>query len=559
MNVDWRNRFGRRWITSVRNQGGSQNCWAFGMTALYEAMIRIEHLLWTRRSEGDAARGTGKQAWDLGNPGEASIFVERYGLADPDCFPWGTAASQYLATPHGPALHALPVSPTPDRSGRTMRIAEHALINLIDVSAKKQWIDLVGPMVVMITPPPDFGALRDGVYVPTIPGSGILHALLVVGFDDDGQYWIVKNSWGPGWGVGGFGKIGYAANLLEPAGFIGLRGTNPDPFAKRRHRTGVLIQSGSGGQRNNFELFIRQGMDVEHYYRDNAQAALPWIRVGQVRSGDPWRDTFGNDVLDCPAAVQSTFNRNYELVYRTTYHQLRHVYYDHTSGWWNDATIFGPRDPIGIPGFVQSNRGAPGDFEIVAVTPDGVAHHWTKHNSPPWTRTPGTWYERATFGGAFVHSGPSLVQSRLGVLRMWENGAENGTGEFHYVGTTATGTMEHWAFLGSSWTRLAVFGQDVTSAPCLIEGSYGMADESGIGNFELCVAVGQRIEHWWRHNGSQGSWIRSAIFGDAVRRVVGLIQSSFGTNLELIVERIDGRFQHYWRDGTGWHPGMIVI
>jgi hypothetical protein len=127
----------------------------------------------------------------------------------------------------------------------------------------------------------------------------------------------------------------------------------------------------------------------------------------------PWRQTFGDDVLDCPAAVQSTFNRNYELVLRTTYRYLRHVYYDHTSGWWSDMTIFGPEDPVGIPGFVQSNRGAPGDFEVVVVTPGGQAEHWTKHNSAPWTHRPGEWYLRERFGTGLGYGGPSLVQSRL--------------------------------------------------------------------------------------------------------------------------------------------------
>lgn len=242
MNVDWRDRFGQRWITSVRNQGGSQNCWAFAMTALYESMIRIEHSLWTRRSEGEAARGTGKQAWDLGNLGEAGIFVERYGLGDPDCFPWSESPVLYLAKPHGPELTALPISPTPDRSGRTMRISPGAMTSLVDVPQKKQWIDLVGPMAVMCRPPADFGSLRDGIYVPAIGDPGPAHALLVVGFNDDGGYWIVKNSWDTWWGVGGFGKVGYAANLLEPVGFTGIRGTNPDPWSKRRQRTGTLVQ-----------------------------------------------------------------------------------------------------------------------------------------------------------------------------------------------------------------------------------------------------------------------------------------------------------------------------
>lgn len=92
--VDWRNRFGRAWITSVRDQRSTNNCWAFAATALVEAMVRIEHLLWSSRSEGDMVHGVGKQSWDLGNLGEAITFVERNGLADPDCFPFGEAAAR---------------------------------------------------------------------------------------------------------------------------------------------------------------------------------------------------------------------------------------------------------------------------------------------------------------------------------------------------------------------------------------------------------------------------------------------------------------------------------
>lgn len=557
MNVDWRNRFGRNWITSVRSQGQSWNCWAFATTALYEAMIRIEHLLWTRRSEGDLARGTGKQAWDLGNIGEGTIFVERYGLADPDCFPWSESATLYTAKPHGPALSAMPLSPTPDRAGRTMRIAAGATTTLTDPAQKKQWIDLVGPMAVMIVPPVDFGALRSGIYTPTTTVTGGAHALLVVGFNDEERYWIVKNSWGDTWGVGGFGRVSYKAGLLETAAFVGLRGTNPDPWAKRRLRNGVLIQGGNGALHNNFEMFVKVGMNLEYWYRENAESRIPWKRVGFVRSTDPWRDTFHDDALDCPAALQSTFNRNFELVYRTTFRRLRHVYFDQAGGLWNDATIFGPIDPIGIPGFIQSNRGAPGDFEVIVVTQGGRAEHWTKHNSAPWTHPPGEWYLQERFGSTIMYGGPALVQSKLGAA----GSPENGSGGLHYVCTGTNGQMQHWRRPGpgvGSWSLLGTFGQNTTSAPCMIEGTYGAGNEMGVGNFELCVAVGNQIEHWWRHNASQGPWNRSAVFGADVRRVIGLIQSTYATNLEVIAERTDGRYQHYWRDASGWHTGVII-
>ncbi|MCA1570030.1 MAG: hypothetical protein LC798_06845 [Chloroflexi bacterium] len=99
----------------------------------------------------------------------------------------------------------------------------------------------------------------------------------------------------------------------------------------------------------------------------------------------------------------------------------------------------------------------------------------------------------------------------------------------------------------------------MTSGPALIEGTYGAGDESGTGNFEVCVVTGQRIQHWWRHNRSLGAWTLGAEFGDGAIRVVGLLQGTFGTNLEIIVQRTDVRYQHYWRDGAGWHAGAVVV
>jgi hypothetical protein len=117
-------------------------------------------------------------------------------------------------------------------------------------------------------------------------------------------------------------------------------------------------------------------------------------------------------VLDCPAAVQSSFNRNYELVYRSNLGRLCHIYYDQASKMWFDATLLGPADRVGDPGFVQGNRGAPGDFEIVVMTRTSVAEHWTRHNGSPWRPPPGTWYKRATLTMNATASGPALVSSR---------------------------------------------------------------------------------------------------------------------------------------------------
>ena len=36
------------------------------------------------------------------------------------------------------------------------------------------------------------------------------HAVVAAGYDDALQTFLVRNSWGPGWGLGGYFKIPYA-------------------------------------------------------------------------------------------------------------------------------------------------------------------------------------------------------------------------------------------------------------------------------------------------------------------------------------------------------------
>jgi len=59
-----------------------------------------------------------------------------------------------------------------------------------------------------------FQGYTGGVFTNTDNTDPVDHAILLVGWDDAAGAWLLKNSWGPSWGVDGFMWIAYNANKV---------------------------------------------------------------------------------------------------------------------------------------------------------------------------------------------------------------------------------------------------------------------------------------------------------------------------------------------------------
>ncbi|MGD2249901.1 MAG: hypothetical protein PVF58_15950 [Candidatus Methanofastidiosia archaeon] len=84
-----------------------------------------------------------------------------------------------------------------------------------------------------------------------------------------------------------------------------------------------------------------------------------------------------------------------------------------------------------------------------------------------------------------------------------------------------------------------------------------------MGNFELVGREGTKLRHYWRHNDANKlPWNKGVLFGDNVDSAPALIQSNFGNkgNFELVV-REGTKLRHYWRHNDAnelpWNKGVL--
>jgi len=199
--LDWRNN-GGNFVTPVRDQGNCGSCWAFATAGALETASLIanntpnvdinlaEQILVSCSGAGDCGGGYIDDAsnfiQDTGMPFETSYpYTAQNGFCGNACLNWQSSTYkidgwQWVNT----------TSPT--------------------VAGIKNALYTYGPLVTTMSVYYDFYYYRSGVYQYTSGSYQGGHAILLVGYDDPGQYFIAKNSWGTGWGDSGYFKIAYS-------------------------------------------------------------------------------------------------------------------------------------------------------------------------------------------------------------------------------------------------------------------------------------------------------------------------------------------------------------
>ena len=279
--VDWRNSLGVSYVSPVKNQGSCGSCWAFASTAGLESQAMIGTAgMPVDLSEQILVSCSGAGTCSGGSSASASTYLRDVGLPLEGCF-------KYTAT------NNLCSNACPDWQSNTYKInGWHRANTSTSLTADdlRNALYAYGPVVATMYVYNDFYSYRSGVYSYTTGAYVGAHAVLVVGYDDTQQAFIVKNSWGSGWGEAGYfmiaygelagtSRFGYSTMVYDGYGDTPPPNPEPVPCTYSLSPTSATVKAagGSGG----FSLYA-QGSCPETSFAPVASA--PWVSVSFVSS-----------------------------------------------------------------------------------------------------------------------------------------------------------------------------------------------------------------------------------------------------------------------------------
>jgi len=195
---------GNDYTTPIKNQAPAPTCEAYALCAVLETMMqyKTKEIYNPDLSETHLyfyAGGTYEAGYV--NLIDAIKYLIKTGVPDEGCYP----------DPH--RQYDYPFTSLDGWENRTVKIQNWGWVENTEIAIKTALIEH-GPLVFCALFWKDFLYYNGGVYRHTWGQIAGGHVMTIVGYDDNEQCWIVKNSAGTDWGEQGWLKMAYDANMI---------------------------------------------------------------------------------------------------------------------------------------------------------------------------------------------------------------------------------------------------------------------------------------------------------------------------------------------------------
>jgi len=197
---DWRELDG---VTPVKDQGTAGTCWAFATTGPLEHAIKIKDKVDVDLSEQYLV-ATNEEDYGI----EGGWFAHKYHIN-----PGAVLEIDFTYTGDEEPVWD---NPTYNHQYKIQEWNYSSPYAMAVASAwdMKQAIYKYGSVASAVFADPTFVNYKGGIYNGAKYRDQVNHAVMIVGWDDIQAVWIVKNSWGTGWGEDGYMRIRYGVNKI---------------------------------------------------------------------------------------------------------------------------------------------------------------------------------------------------------------------------------------------------------------------------------------------------------------------------------------------------------
>jgi hypothetical protein len=193
-------------VTAVQTQGQCASDWAFSATGAMEGIHFIQGktlFVLSAQQIMDCANSFGGQGCNGGWPSYSYEYAKQYGLEAAAQYPYTqlNGKCKYNADFVEYQIHGFTNVTTNNETALAYAVAQQPITSYVN-GASPAWQLYTG-----------------GVISGTACGTDKSHSILIVGYNETmagQQYWNIKNSWGPGWGLQGYAWVAKNNNTNTP-------------------------------------------------------------------------------------------------------------------------------------------------------------------------------------------------------------------------------------------------------------------------------------------------------------------------------------------------------